>query len=254
MGLMTLTYSKIDTPLLAAMQGPREAGIYFAAYGVIFAVQAVLTPLTRAAIPEMAKVEAGGANASQAGMFRLACLATAFSGVLAAGILVGADGILALLFGHDYSRGAAPLRLLAWSIPFTAASSILQQGLIVQDRHHRFSLLGGMAAVTNVGVNLCLIPVYGIRGAAMATIASEVVLFLGTVGLYRGHPEVNRLVFRLGTILLALGALGAVLELLLAAPARWRALVALACFGVVGVVGYVSERRSGLAFAPVTRE
>ena len=243
MGLMTLTYTKIDTPLLAAMKGAREAGVYFAAYGIVFAVQAVLTPLTRAAIPEMAKVEAGGANASLAGMFRLSRLATSFSGLLAAGILVGADSILGLLYGEGYARGAVPLRLLAWSIPFTASYCILQQGLIIQDRHQRFALLGGMAAVTNVCLNVCLIPAYGIGGAAVATIASELVLFLGTTSLYGTHPQAKRLAFRLAMVLLALSGLGVTLNLLEMNPALLRAVIALICFGVIALVGYAFEKR-----------
>src|SRR5437773_1107126 len=99
-----------------------------------------------------------------------------------------------------------------------------------------------MAAVTNVCVNVCLIPAYGIGGAAVATIASELMLFLGTASLYRRHPEAKRLTFRLAVVLLALSGLGVTLNLLKMNPAPLRTAIALISFGVIAVVGYVLER------------
>jgi O-antigen/teichoic acid export membrane protein len=95
---------------------------------------------------------------------------------LALGLL--ADELCRAVYGAGFEAAAAPLALLAWSIPVALASG-----------HARFSLIGAGHQVEELRANAAgalftaiscglLIPGYGARGAAAALLGSSVVVWL----------------------------------------------------------------------------
>jgi O-antigen/teichoic acid export membrane protein len=95
-------------------------------------------------------------------------------------LLLFPDGILNL-FGKDYSHGAPALIILAlgWLFHSTAATSGIVLTMSGRSRLHllNFSFL----LITNVLLNLLLVPKFGLLGAAIATSASAVMVDIVTV-------------------------------------------------------------------------
>ena len=185
MGLMSMTYSKIDTPLIALMRGPADAGVYYAGYGIIFGALSLSGPFTRAAIPEMARAKARGGDAGMPATLRVSLLGGVMGCVLAAGISAAASGVLGFVYGRVFMSGGHALTVLSLSLAATFASTVLQQRLVVDDRQRILTVMAVAAAVANVGLNLLLIPRVGIVGAAWATVASEFLLLALGVLAYR---------------------------------------------------------------------
>jgi O-antigen/teichoic acid export membrane protein len=185
MGLMSMTYSKIDTPLIALLRGPAEAGVYYAGYGVMFGALSFSGPFTRAAIPEMARAQARGGDGGMPQTLRVSLLGAAMGCVLAAGIAAAASELLGFVYGRAFMSGGQALAVLSLSLAATFASTVLQQRLVVDDRQRILTVMAVVAAVTNVGLNLLLIPRVGIVGAAWATVTSEFLLLASGVFVYR---------------------------------------------------------------------
>jgi len=183
MGLMSLTYNKIDTPLLAALRGTNEAGLYWAAYTIMFAVMGVAAVLSRSALPEMARTHSSSHELTPTGI-HLLVLWTALCGGAAAVTLSGSAGLaMRALYGPEFDPAVPALRLLSLSLPLNFASGILLNYLVASGRRGPLAIGALLAAVANVGLNLWLIPHEGMRGAAIATLASEsVLLATGIVG------------------------------------------------------------------------
>jgi O-antigen/teichoic acid export membrane protein len=81
--------------------------------------------------------------------------------------------------GHGFARATEAVPLLCFAITAYAGYVVLSIG-IGRTRQTQYNwIVTGVAAVVNVTLNVALIPPYGMVGAAIATLAAYVVLFLG---------------------------------------------------------------------------
>jgi O-antigen/teichoic acid export membrane protein len=83
-----------------------------------------------------------------------------------------ADSILGLLYGRQFAEASGVLRILMLAYLVQSADMVL--GMSCQAAgHHRFAMYAALSrAAMNVALNLVLIPVWGLTGAALATLAS----------------------------------------------------------------------------------
>src|SRR5690606_8655238 len=78
-----------------------------------------------------------------------------------------------LLYGAQYLDSVLPFQILIWSVTLLFINRNFRV-LLVSFDHQRYQLLVvASAAGLNVGLNLLLIPLYGLAGAAVATVLSE---------------------------------------------------------------------------------
>ncbi len=94
---------------------------------------------------------------------------------IAAGGALLAPAIIALFFGDRYAPSAWALTLLLGSIPVAAMRNVPQAALIAAGRQELVLRTTALCAVVNLGLNLALIPHWGMTGAALATILTEAV-------------------------------------------------------------------------------
>jgi O-antigen/teichoic acid export membrane protein len=99
--------------------------------------------------------------------------------VLAVGLFGLAEEFLTLYFGPDYAESAYPLRILLAGTFFFGLSRILVPVLQGTGRLKYTESVTVLALCVNVGLNVVLIPRYGIEGAAIATAVSYCFIFFG---------------------------------------------------------------------------
>lgn len=227
---MSLTYNKADTPMLAAMLGAAVAGTYWAGYTIIFAVLGFAGILSRAALPELSR------SAGERGLTKLPVLVlgAALMGGLGAMVLIGsATPLMTLLYGEAFRSGASALTILALMLPMSFASGILLNRLVAVGKQRLLAVASVSAAVLNVGLNLLLIPRLGMRGAALATLASEAVLLgiglAGLIGLPRARPFQARVVWVVAAALF----IGIALPEIWSQPGPVRSLVLVTAFVIL---------------------
>jgi O-antigen/teichoic acid export membrane protein len=106
---------------------------------------------------------------------------TAMAQVFTAGVPVAIGGsllsipIIGLLFGAAYRPAAWPFVVLIWCIPFCLIRDIPVMALQAAGREDKILRVTLAAALLNLALNAVLIPRWGIRGAAVATLATEIV-------------------------------------------------------------------------------
>ena len=95
------------------------------------------------------------------------------------------NNIILLCFGSDYQQGAELLYWLFLALFFMTPNLVLTQGALAINRENYYALGACGAALLNISLNYFLIPVYGAKGAAFGTIATEAFLlvFMG-YGIY----------------------------------------------------------------------
>lgn len=80
--------------------------------------------------------------------------------------------IIMAIFGKEYSESAMALKILITTVIIVFPSAIINNTFFAYDNQKKILLLLALGAFSNVILNYFLIPIYGINGAAIATVFS----------------------------------------------------------------------------------
>jgi O-antigen/teichoic acid export membrane protein len=177
----TMIYFKSGIIMLKHLQPDLAlVGHYGAAFQVLEGVIVLATPVVHLLFRYMRLSWQDPETFSQRfGKSIIGVIAVAFF-ITAAGILF-APGIIILAYGKAYSPAADILPLLLLALIFLLPNFILTQGLIALNGERYYAMAASLCAIFNVGINFFLIPRYLAKGAAISSVATEVLLtlFLG---------------------------------------------------------------------------
>ena len=170
--LLALVIYNADVVVLGIFRGETEVGLYLAAYTLINFVGVLGNTATLVAIPSLSRLRGTGDRGVE--LFRTSIAQVVTIGLpVAAGGAMLAPALIGLLFGTAYAAAAPILRLLIISIPILLVRSVLQASLIAASRQDRvLHTTAWAAAITLIG-DLALIPLIGMTGAALVTVAAE---------------------------------------------------------------------------------
>ncbi len=174
-GGVQIINSNLDILMIGALMGSLETGLYRAATSLAGIASFGLVVVNLVIMPKVAALhKSGDKKEMQDLLFRSVVMITLTALVGGLVLLFGGPLLLSTLFGESYADAYWPLAILAAgqfaNAFFGPVALILNMtGL------EKLTLLGvSFAAIANVGLNLALIPIYGIEGAAIATSSSLV--------------------------------------------------------------------------------
>jgi O-antigen/teichoic acid export membrane protein len=176
--VMITIYYQVDSVLLLQIAGPREAGIYGAAYGFLSPMNFLPAAVMASFFPVLSAVY----SRDPARARRLVQICAEIMAVIGLPILAGtialSQPIIHLIYGPRFNQSAQllPILMIAFVIIcFGSLAGFLAPLLGLQ---WRFALYTSIGAVANVILNLVLIPPYGAHGSAWATVSTEALTML----------------------------------------------------------------------------
>lgn len=176
----------VDKLLLASLSGPRDAGLYAAAYRL---VEVFIMPVMAALMTMNTAIYRAGATTGpelSRLLWRLASGIVVY-GLLSAGAIVFGTDLVVPLLGADYAGSETPLAALSL-LPLCYGLRVLFGfGLASRGRQLARMLVQCFAATTGLVLCLVAIPRYGLTGAALATLATEVITILVLLALLPGR-------------------------------------------------------------------
>lgn len=190
-GLSTHTiYDNIDKTMLARLSTLEATGIYAAAYRLIDVSTSPLMSLLFASYTRFFQHGSGGIGRALGYAKRLLPYAGAYS-LFTGVVLFLVAPLLPYLLGSEYQNAVEAIRWLAL-LPFLRAIYYLVADALTGAGFQGLrSSVQVFVALFNILINLILIPAYGWRGAAWASIASDSLLLIGllTVAWYVHRKE-----------------------------------------------------------------
>lgn len=187
-GVFGMMYFRVDTVIVEAMLGTTAAGQYGLAFRIVEALNMLPLLLVHASLyPRLSslfKQEAFGE------LRRLVWIGGAALILLSILITAGIAAISLPLIGWIATdpalEPAGPaLRLLCWVFPLTCCRLLVYATLLALHEQRFIAVALGGGVLLNIVLNIILLPIFGILGAAMATICSEVVLLITYTSRYR---------------------------------------------------------------------
>lgn len=172
--LALLNYN-FDAVLLGFLRGVRDVGLYNAAYRPVTVALAVPLTYFQGLFPALSRTWGEGPQALRTLAERSLRLCAMVAVPLGVGGMLLAEPVIALLFGAPYAESALPLKLLIWSAALVILRGSYRHSLNAAGLQSLDLRCALVSCGLNVGLNIALIPRYGMLGAASATVLADVV-------------------------------------------------------------------------------
>ena len=174
--LLSQISSRTDVVLLGFFLGAAAAGIYNVAYRIIFLLLFLPNFIGLSVLPFASRAYKNSLEefkllyAKSLNIMILIALPTA------CGLFLVAEDIIPLIYGDNFQQSIIILRILCAFLLIFFVRWIFGIFLICCDRQIERTKSQWKSALVNVSANLILIPIIGIKGAAIAALISEIVL------------------------------------------------------------------------------
>ncbi len=187
-GIIGRFYSYSDSLLMSKLLSAKELGWWSVPYKIAFAFQFIPVALSASVYPVFSSLfltnkMAIGPLFEKSWRYLFAIIFP-----VAFGLIAIADPVVRKVFGQEFFPSIAPLRFLLLSLIFGFLSFITGALLNAVNKQKTQTGLMALVLVVNIILNLILLPRLGITGAAIAALASNVVLCLA--GFYFAGRQV----------------------------------------------------------------
>ena len=192
-GILFRINARVDILFLGFYLGAAAVGIYDPAYRIVlffmfiphFAGVAVLPMASMLYVKSRKELES---------LYHQSLNSIILVGLpISSGIWLIAHDLIILIFGETFIESAFLLQFLTWLVFITCVKSIVGTILLSCDGQAKKARSEWQAALVNILGNTILIPAFGIKGAAIATLTSEiftVILFAVHIRAVLGWPHV----------------------------------------------------------------
>lgn len=170
--LFGLMIFNADLVFLRVFEGRAAVGYYAAAYTLTSFLSNVGTAYSLSLLPTLTHLADRPGERNELYRTAHAQVATVSLAIATGGTLL-AGPIVALVFGDEYAASALPLALVLWSVPLALLRDLPITSLMSDGMERPIVRLTGQAAAINIGLNAFMVPVWGMAGAAVATVVTE---------------------------------------------------------------------------------
>lgn len=188
-GLIFRLNGSVDGWMLKILQGDAIAGLYGIAFKLTFALTVLPGSFATSYYPVVSEYYKNAkeklAQTFEFGMFYMLLLAFPIT----AGVLILGDDIVLQVWDQAKEQSIMPLWIFMVAVPFIFLNYPVGNFLNAVNRQQVNTTNMMIALLVNIALNAWLIPTYSLNGAAIAALASSVVLVvLGLPWVYRVAP------------------------------------------------------------------
>lgn len=193
-GFFTTIDLQLDAFLISFFLTEQDLGWYGAAQTVMLAFWMMPQALRLAIYPLMARyyLENPARLAQFYALMNRYILLVALP--MCAGVALLARPVILLIFGEPFAEAIPALQWMIWAVIFSFLTVPNARLMLVFNRQREAGWVTGLSMVTNLILNLWLIPSYGIIGAAIARTVASALFFgaiYGYVQRYLGQPRIG---------------------------------------------------------------
>jgi O-antigen/teichoic acid export membrane protein len=170
--VMISIYMKIDQVMLQNLVGSKEVGIYAAAVRFSEIWYFVPMAICASVFPSVLKAKARSKREYDLKTQQLYDVMAWISLAISLVMTIVSQPLINILLGKEYDEAGIILALHIWSGPFVFLS-VARGRWLIAEKLTRFEFMAtSLGVVANICLNFYLIPLYGGKGAAIATLIS----------------------------------------------------------------------------------
>lgn len=188
-GVAAVLYLKIDQVMLANFHGTEQVAYYAAAAKLSEFWYVFPLLIANAFNPKLIQLKQHSSKQYQTFLLQILSFMVAASIIVSLLTYAVATPLINLIYGNEYHTSATILSIHIFATLFIFQRAILSKWLIIES-NYKFSLMShGTGAISNIILNLLLIPTYGGIGAAWATLLSYMIASFLSLALTKQTRE-----------------------------------------------------------------
>ena len=172
-GMVISIYMKIDQVMIKEMLGAEQVGLYAAAVRLSEAWYFIPMAITSSVFPAIINAKKQSEALYYQRLQKLYDLMVWLAMAIALPTTFLAPWVIRVLYGEAFLPAAGVLSIHIWAGVFVGLGVACSKWFIVENYIKKNLYRTSIGMVVNVILNLILIPVYGIYGAAMATLLGQ---------------------------------------------------------------------------------
>ena len=178
--LMVAIYGQTDKLMLKQMISQTEIGYYSTAVTICGMWCFVLSAIIDSVYPSIMKAHKLDKKLFERRNRQLYAIVFYVSAFVSVVFTIFAKPIVYLLFGKAYLPAINPLRIITWYTAFSYLGVARNAWIVCENKQRYLFPIYLSAAVSNVILNLLLIPRWGASGAAAASLATQIITTMVT--------------------------------------------------------------------------
>ncbi|WP_188502661.1 flippase [Pontibacter amylolyticus] len=193
--LAVILYMRMDQLMLKYMLGSAAVGNYSAAVRITEIFFFVPMIITNSVFPTLVKAREQN-NLYHAKLIRLYSVLLYLSLSMAIAISLLSSFIIYTLYGEQYQDAAGVLQIHIWSSIFVYLGVASNQQLVIENKSKVTLYRTFIGLTVNLSLNIILIPLYGVIGAAIGTMISYASSSFLSNFLFKSTFHINVLYFK----------------------------------------------------------
>lgn len=172
--MMVVVFSQTDRIMLQQMLNSAATGLYSAAATCAGMVNFVYTAIIDSFRPMIFENHKHSSKAFQKSVTQLYAVIIYLSLCECIVVTFFAKFIIRLIYGAQYVEAASALMIVAWYTMFSYIGSVRNVWILAENKQKWIWKINLFGALANVVVNYFLIPIWGINGAAVASLVTQI--------------------------------------------------------------------------------
>lgn len=194
-GLMTAIYSQMDKIMIGKMLTDMDVGLYTTATAICSMWIFIPTAIINSFRPTIMVIKQSGNQAFYKKrleqLYSLIIWLCIFVSIV---VCIFGPLIIRILYGESYMGAIETLRISIWSETFAMIGTARGIWILCENKNKYVKYYLVIGAIVNVILNALLIPVYGINGAAFATLITQIVTSIIAPLFYKETKEHTKIV------------------------------------------------------------
>jgi O-antigen/teichoic acid export membrane protein len=199
---LTIAYS-IDTVMLSMFQPHEVVGWYNVAYNLVRSLMLFFISFSIAIVPTLSRTYVSDAAQVERWYHRSVKFILILSLPMAVGGMLVAFPLIRFLYTDDFTPAALALQILIWDVPLLMFNSFCGDMTTVISQERAAARIYSINALANILLNLYAIPQFGLVGAALVTVVTDLIGALQFHFLLRRKLRLPSMVSVFGRVLIA---------------------------------------------------
>lgn len=171
--MMITIFAQIDKIMLNFMIGDTATGIYSAASACAGMTSFVFAAIIDSMRPTILECKKSSNAIYEKKMCQLYSVIIYMAMAQSVVMTVLAKPIVLILYGNEYMASVSTLQIVVWYTTFSYIGSVTSVWILAEDKQRYLWFINMSGALVNVLLNAIFIPLWGVEGAAVATVITQ---------------------------------------------------------------------------------
>ncbi|MEI7554273.1 flippase [Candidatus Chlorohelix sp.] len=207
---LSMSY-RLDSLILGWCWNNAVVGMYGAAYNLIFTLTTLSNSINLALFPYMSRQFAQNPEIARKNFGNYIRYLLMLSLPMATIGCVLAEPLAHLLFSASYTDSGKALAILVWALPLMFLNELLGYIAATVGMERQMATIRVVNAISNIGMNILVIPIYGLIGASITTVVTEAIGLTQFIWLMRSKKVFSNSkmhLFKIGVAATLAGLMG----------------------------------------------